>query len=68
MGRKVGSLAVLALGTAVGLGLWRRLSGRGRDRADLYFADGSMVSFPEGTPDGDRLLDLGRDVLGAARP
>jgi hypothetical protein len=34
---------------------------------DLYFSDGSMVSFEPGTPEGDRLVPLARRVLAAAR-
>ena len=43
-----------------------RRSGARRERVDLYFADGSMVSLGEG-PDAERLLALGRTTLDAAR-
>jgi len=43
-----------------------RHGGARRERVDLYFADGSMVSLGEG-PDAERLLGLGRATLDAAR-
>ncbi len=50
---------------AAGLAAWRR-STTAREHVDLYFADGSMVSFAEGTPEAERLLVIARPVL--ARP
>jgi hypothetical protein len=38
-----------------------------RERVDLYFSDGSSVSFEPGSPTGDRLLPLARKALAAAR-
>jgi hypothetical protein len=57
---------LLAVGSLAGAILWRRRSGPSRERVDLYFADGSMVSFAEGTPEAERLLVIARPVL--ARP
>jgi hypothetical protein len=34
-----------------------------RERVDLYFEDGSMVSLADGSPDAARLIPLARDVL-----
>jgi hypothetical protein len=48
--------------------LYRRSNGRRRDRIDVYFDDGSMVSFVEGSPEAERLLPAVRDVLGSAAP
>jgi hypothetical protein len=45
----------------------RRGAARRRERVDLYFADGSMVSLADGSPEAERLLLLGRDALRAAR-
>jgi hypothetical protein len=45
----------------------RRGAGRRRERVDLYYDDGSMVSLPDGSPESERLLALGRDALRAAR-
>jgi hypothetical protein len=63
---------LLALGALVGFALalasfLRRGGGRRRERVDLYYDDGSMVSLPEGSPESERLLALGRDALRAAR-
>ena len=63
-------LGLLALGVALlGLaGLVRRGAARRRERVDLYFEDGSMVSLADGSPEGDRVLALGREVLRATTP
>jgi hypothetical protein len=62
-------LAVVALvaGWLVGLALYRRAATTRRERVDLYFEDGSMLSVGDGTPEAERLLPLARDALGAAR-
>ena len=55
----------LALGARVRA---RRPGGQaGGERVDLYFTDGSMISFAAGSPEADRLVPLARDVLSAAR-
>jgi hypothetical protein len=64
---------LLGLGALVGFVLAvasfvRRGAGRRRERVDLYYDDGSMVSLPDGSPESERLLALGRDALRAARP
>ena len=57
-----------ALGALAGAAaLWRRRSGSGRDRADVYFSDGSMVSFQEGTDEAARLVPAARRILAQAR-
>ena len=38
-----------------------------RERADLYFEDGSMLSLTNGSPGADRLLPLAREILGKTR-
>ena len=63
---------LLGLGALVGLVLAvasfvRRGAGRRRERVDLYYDDGSMVSLPDGSSESERLLALGRDALRAAR-
>jgi hypothetical protein len=58
-------LSVLA-GVAAGIGatvLARRRREARRERVDLYYSDGSMVSL-----DDERLLTIGREALAAARP
>jgi len=59
--------SVVALGSAAGLALWRRSSSKGRERVELYFSDGSMVSFPEDSTEAARLIPLARQVLTSAR-
>jgi len=58
------ALSVLAgLGAlAAGLAFFRRGLGRRRDRVDLYFDDGSMVSLDDG-PLAERLLEIARAAL-----
>ncbi len=62
------SPAVWALAAVAGLGAaaWRRRRAH-TERVEIYFDDGSMVSFEAGSGEGDALLPLARDVLGAAR-
>jgi hypothetical protein len=61
-------LGLLGFGSGVFAGsvLYRRSNGRRRDRVDVYFDDGSMVSFVEGSPEAEKLLRVTRDVLGTA--
>jgi hypothetical protein len=58
---------LLLVGAAAAAFVWRRRGAGPRERVDLYFSDGSMVSFARGTPEGDRLLPLARRALAAAR-
>jgi hypothetical protein len=58
---------LLAAGSAVGTVLYRRRAARRRERVELYFGDGSMVSLTEGSAEADRLLGLARELLAAAR-
>jgi hypothetical protein len=57
----------LAAGAAAAAALWLRRGGSPREHVDLYYVDGSMVSFVPGSPEGDRLLPIARRVLAAAR-
>jgi hypothetical protein len=59
-------LGLLGFGTGVFAGsvLYRRSNGRRRDRVDVYFDDGSMVSFVEGSPEAENLLRVARNALG----
>ena len=67
--RSRSAVAVLGLlaGAAAGAALWLRRGVAPREHVDLYFADGSMVSFVPGTAEGDKLLPIARRVLAAAR-
>ena len=67
MRRSLAALGFLAAGAAAGLAFWRHRAGGARERVDVYFADGSMVSFAPGSPEGDRLLPIARRVIAAAR-
>ena len=62
-------LGLLGFGTGVFAGsvLYRRSTSRRRDRVDVYFDDGSMMSFVEGSPEAEKLLPVAHDVLSAAR-
>ena len=57
-------LAAVSFGASV---LWRRRRARHAERVDLYFEDGSMLSFGEDSDEADRLLPLARRVVFAAR-
>jgi hypothetical protein len=58
---------LLLAGAAAAAFVWRRRGAGPRERVDLYFSDGSMVSFAPDSPEGDRLLPLARRALAAAR-
>ena len=45
----------------------RRGAARRRERVDLYYEDGSMVSLPEGSAAAAPLLALGREALHSAQ-
>jgi hypothetical protein len=65
--RRLFRLFVLAgLGVAVFVVYRRRLAPR-RERVDLYYEDGSLVSLERGRAGAERLLPLAHDVLRAAR-
>jgi hypothetical protein len=65
--RFIAALALVA-GWIVGLALYRRTSARRRERVDLYFEDGSMLSLTNGSPGAERLLPLAREIIRTARP
>ena len=67
MPRKLLGLAGIAGAGVAAFAFLRRGTARRRERVDLYFADGSMVSLADGSPEGDRMLALGRTALHAAR-
>jgi hypothetical protein len=67
MRRKLVAALALVAGWIVGLALYRRTAARRRERVDLYFEDGSMLSLAEATPESYRLLPLAREALRAAQ-
>jgi hypothetical protein len=54
-----------AVGSLLGVGLYAR-RGKGSDRIDLYFADGSLVALHGDSPEAAPLLVHARDALRAA--
>jgi hypothetical protein len=67
MRRKLLGLLGFAAGLFAGRVVYRRAFGRRRERVDVYFADGSMVSFTEGSPEAGALLTVARDALASSR-
>jgi acetyl-CoA carboxylase carboxyltransferase component len=65
--RRLLGVFALAGGAVAGLALLRRGRSAARERVDLYFDDGSMVSFASTTSEAARLLPLARRVLASAR-
>jgi hypothetical protein len=65
--RRFLGLLGFAVGIVVGTLLYRRGTRARRERVDLYFDDGSMISLADGSPDAVQLLPLARRILGATR-
>ena len=68
MKRRLLALLGFATGVLAGSVVLRRQFARRRDRVDLYFDDGSMVSYTDGSTEASPLLAAARDALSAARP
>jgi hypothetical protein len=66
VGRRKLVAALLAAGSLLGVGLYAKRSGK-RERVDLYFADGSMISIVGDSPHAAHLLPLAREAVRAAR-
>jgi hypothetical protein len=66
MRRSAAAIAGLVGGLLIGAAFIRRQTAQ-RDRADLYYEDGSMLSLSNGSPGAERLLSLARDVLSKSR-
>ena len=67
MRRRLLRLAGFASGALAGTIAYRRLFGDRGERLDVYFDDGSFVTFAAGSPEAARLLPVARQVLVAAR-
>jgi hypothetical protein len=65
--RSVLTGVLVAAGSAATAIVFRRRAARQRERAELYFADGSMVFLSDGSPGAERLLAHARELLSAAR-
>jgi hypothetical protein len=61
-------IAGFASGALAGTLAYRYLFGDRGERLDVYFDDGSFVTFAGGSGEADRLIPLARRVLVAARP
>jgi len=66
MRRSIAAALGVAGGMLAGAAFIRRQSAS-RERADLYFEDGSMLSLTNGSPGAERLLPLAREVIRNAR-
>jgi hypothetical protein len=62
MRRSVAAILGVLGGLLAGAAFIRRQAAQ-RDRADLYFEDGSMLSLTNGSPGAERLLPLAREVI-----
>jgi len=67
MKRRSIAVAGFASGALAGTALYRRWFAGGGERLDVYFDDGSFVTFTGSSPETARLLPLARQVLQAAR-
>jgi hypothetical protein len=66
MRRRLFALAGFASGALAGTAAYRRWFGASRERLDVYFDDGSFVTFGSGSTEAARLLPLARQVLAVA--
>ena len=64
--KTVAGLALVA-GSLAGVVALRRRSARRRDRVDVYFEDGSMVSLADDAPEASTVLPLARRILETTR-
>ena len=62
MRRSAAALLGVAGGMLAGAAFIRRRTVR-RERVDLYYDDGSMVSLSNGSADAERLLPLAREII-----
>jgi hypothetical protein len=60
-------IAGFASGVLAGTLAYRRLLGGGRERIDVYFDDGSFVTFVGRSPEAATLVPLAERVLVAVR-
>jgi hypothetical protein len=67
MRRRALALVGFASGALAGTAVYRRWFGGTRERLDVYFDDGSFVTFEAGSTEAARLLPLARRVLLAAQ-
>ena len=68
MTRRLFALAGFASGALAGTAACRRWFGGSRERLDVYFDDGSFVTFAGRSPEAAKLLPLAQRVVAAVRP
>ena len=66
MKRKALGLLGFASGVLAGSVLYRRTIARRRERVDVYFDDGTMVTLVDGSPEAEEALSIARDALAAS--
>jgi hypothetical protein len=66
MRRSVAAALGVVGGMLAGAAFIRRQAAN-RERADLYFEDGSMLSLTNGSPGADRLVPLAREIIRGVR-
>jgi hypothetical protein len=66
MRRSAAAVLGIVGGMLAGAAFIRRQTAQ-RERIDLYYADGSMVSLTNGAPGAERLLPIAREILRTAR-
>ena len=66
-GRSFVTGVVVAAGSAAGAIALGRRAARRRERVELYFGYGSLVTLSAGSPEAERLLAQARELLAAAR-
>jgi hypothetical protein len=66
MRRSAAAVLGIVGGMLAGAAFIRRQTAQ-RERIDLYYADGSMVSLTDGAPGAERLLPIAREILRTAR-
>ena len=65
--RRSAAMVVGLAGGMLGAAAFIRRRGATRERVDLYYEDGSMLSLANGSPDAEQLLPLAREILHTSR-
>jgi hypothetical protein len=61
------AMALGVAGGVLGAAAFVRRRSATRERVDLYYEDGSMLSLSNGSPDADQLIPLAREILRTSR-
>lgn len=67
MGRRWVRIVGFASGALAGTVAYRRVFGGSRERIDVYFDDGSFVTFAGRSPEAAELLPIAQRVVAAVR-